>query len=434
MGGIPLKAVIDSHYNYMKDNIIAGLDIGSTSIRLVAGQRINEGDGEKLQIVGAVSVPAEGINRGIVNSIEDATSSISACLEKAERLIGVPLSSVWVSINDPHIKASRSRGVVAVGKSDGEISEDDIERAIEAARAMSVPPNYEILHVIPVKFTVDNQEDIKDPIGMSGVRLEVETLIIQGLSSQIKNLTKAIYRTGFDIEDLVLSPLAAAEAVLNNKQKELGVAIVNIGASTTGLAVYEEGELLHTAVLPVGSEHITSDVAIGLRCPINLAERIKIEYGSAKSDQFSKKDEIDVSELAKEEEIDDEIGLISRKYVAEIIEARVEEIFEKIDEELKKIDRSGMLPAGVFLVGGGSKLTDLVETAKRKLRLPVSLGNSRNINTIIDKVHDQEFLNALGLVVWGDHLSGSHRSKWPGGDTVGKTVDKMKKWFSSIIP
>jgi len=418
----------------MKEGIIVGLDIGSTAVRLVVGQRVNEGEGEKLQIIGAVSVPAQGINRGMVNSIEDATSSISACLEKAERLIGVPLNSVWVSINDPHIKAVKSRGVVAVGKSDGEISEDDVERAIEAARAMSVPPNYEILHVIPVKFTVDNQEDIKDPIGMSGIRLEVETLIIQGLSSQIKNLTKAIYRTGFDIEDLVLSPLAAAEAVINNKQKELGVALVNIGSSTTGLAVYEEGELLHTAIIPVGSEHITSDVAIGLRCPLNLAERIKKEYGSAKSDQFSKKDEVDVSELAKEEEVDDEIGLVSRKYIAEIIEARVEEIFEKVDEELKKIDRSGMLPAGVFLVGGGAKLADLVEIAKKKLRLPVCLGNTKNIDAVIDKVNDLEFLTALGLVVWGDHLAGGKRSKWPGGETIDKTVEKMKKWFSSLIP
>jgi len=418
----------------MKEGIIAGLDIGSTAVRLVVGQRVNQGEGGKLQIIGAVAVPAEGINRGMVNSIEDATSSISACLEKAERLIGVPLNSVWVSINDPHIKATKSRGVVAVGKSDGEISEDDIERAIEAARAMSVPPNYEILHVIPVKFTVDSQEDIKDPIGMSGVRLEVETLIIQGLSSQIKNLTKAIYRTGFDIEDLVLSPLAAAEAVINNKQKELGVALVNIGSSTTGLAVYEEGELLHTAVLPIGSEHITSDVAIGLRCPINLAERIKKEYGSAKSDQFSKKDEVDISELAKEEEVDDEIALVSRKYISEIIEARVEEIFEKVDEELKKIDRSGMLPAGVFLVGGGAKLADLVEIGKKKLRLPVCLGSTKNIDTVIDKVNDLEFLTALGLVVWGDHLVRGKRSKWPGGETIDKTVEKMKKWFSSLIP
>ena len=189
----------------MKNDIIAGLDIGSTAIRLVVGQIGRTAEDDPLQIIGAVTVPAQGINKGAVKSIEDVTSSISACLEKAERLIGVPIQSVWVGLNSPHMKCERSRGVVAIGKSDGEINQDDIERALEAARALSVPPNYEILHVIPVKFTVDNQEDIKDPIGMVGVRLEVETLIIQGLSSQIKNLTKAIYHTRLDIEDLVLS-------------------------------------------------------------------------------------------------------------------------------------------------------------------------------------------------------------------------------------
>ncbi|MEK7097319.1 MAG: cell division protein FtsA, partial [Patescibacteria group bacterium] len=333
----------------MRDDIIAGLDIGSNAIRLVVGQKIYSHSGPQLQIIGAVEVPSSGINRGAVNSIEDTTSAISACIEKAERLIGVPIESVWASINGPHIKCERSKGVVAVSKSDGEITEDDVARAIEAARALSVPPNYEILHVIPVKFTVDNQEDIKDPIGMTGIRLEVETLIIQGLSSQIKNLTKAIYRTGLEIEDLVSSPLAAAEAVVGPKQKELGAALVNIGSSTSSIAVFEEGEILHTAVIPIGSEHITSDVAIGLRCPINLAEKIKIEFGSAKPDQFGKKDEIDISELAEEEGLGSELKIISQKYVSEIIEARAEEIFEKIDNEFKKIERSGMLPAGVFL-------------------------------------------------------------------------------------
>jgi cell division protein FtsA len=245
----------------MKDNVIAGLDIGSTSIRLVVGQKIAGPTGEELQIIGAVSGPTAGVNRGIVNSIEEATSSISAVLEKAERLVGVPISRVWVSINDPHIKCERSKGVVAVGRSDGEINENDVNRAIEAARALAVPVNYEILHVIPIKFGVDNQSDVKDPIGMNGIRLEVETLIIQGLSTQIKNLTKAIYRTGLEIEDLIIAPLAAAEAVLSSKQKELGVALINLGSSTTSLAVYEERNLIHTAVLPIGAEHITADIA-----------------------------------------------------------------------------------------------------------------------------------------------------------------------------
>jgi len=417
----------------MKDDIIAGLDIGSTSIRLVIGQKIPGINGDELQIIGAVSVPTAGVSRGIVNSIEETTSSISAVLEKAERLVGIPITKAWVSINDPHIKAERSKGIVAVGRSDGEINENDVNRAIEAARALAVPVNYEILHVIPIKFSVDNQGDIKDPIGMNGIRLEVEVLIVQGLSTQIKNLTKAIYRTGLEIEDLVLAPLAAAEAVISSKQKELGVALVNLGSSTTSLAVYEERNLIHTAILPIGAEHITADIAIGLRCPINLAERIKKEYGSAMAENFPEKDEIDISELVKEEEINDDIDSISGKYVAEIISARVEEILEKVDNEFKKIDRSGMLPAGVIFVGGGAELDGLVELAKKKLRLPAAIGVAKNINVVIDKVRNPEFLTALGLVIWGSHTdvedtNNNFKKNFDG------LLNKTKGFFSKIMP
>ncbi len=421
----------------MKENIVAGLDVGSTSIRLVIGQQKNEEERHDLQIIGAVDVPAQGISKGAVKSIEDVTSSISECLEKGERMIGVPLESVWVVINSPNVKCEKSRGVVAVGRSDGEINQDDIERALEAARALSVPSNYEILHVIPIKFTVDNQDDIKDPIGMTGVRLEVETLIIQCLSSQIKNLTKSIFRTRLDIDDLVLSPLAAAEAVITDKQKELGSALVNIGSATTSLAVFEEGELLHTAVIPIGSEHITADVAIGLRCPISLAEKIKVRYGSSTPERFNKKDQIDISELAHEGDVEEGTKEISSKYLADIIEARVEEIFEKVDEEFKRIDRSGMLPGGVVLIGGGAKLDNIVDTAKKQLRLPVSMGENNNIQIIVDKVNEPEFLSALGLVAWANQTmepQSGFNFRLPKSDKVNQVFSKMKDWIKSLIP
>ena len=418
----------------MKDNVIAGLDIGSTSIRLVIGQQIAGPAGEELQIIGAVSVPTAGVNRGIVNSIEETTSSISACLEKAERLVGVPITRVWVSINDPYIKCERSKGVVAVGRSDGEINENDVNRAIEAARALAVPVNYEILHVIPIKFGVDNQGDVKDPIGMNGIRLEVETLIVQGLSTQIKNLTKAIYRTGLEIEDLVIAPLAAAEAVLSTKQKELGVALVNLGSSTTSLAIYEDRNLIHTAVLPIGAEHITADIAIGLRCPINLAERIKREHGTAVASEVDKKDEVDVSQLAKEEEVNDDISIISRKYLAEIISARVEEIFDKVDNEFKRIDRSGMLPAGVIFVGGGAELDGIVEASKKKLRLPAAVGAAKNINVVIDKVKSPEFLTALGLVIWGSHTEIVGGKNVDLKKNISGLLEKTKGLWNKIMP
>jgi cell division protein FtsA len=418
----------------MKEEIIAGLDVGSTAIRLVIGQKIDTPTGEELQIIGAVSSPTAGVNKGVVSSIEETTSSISACLEKAERLIGVPISSVWVSINDPHVKCERSKGVVAVSKGDGEINEIDVNRAIEAAQALAVPVNYEILHVIPISFTIDNQTDIKDPIGMSGIRLEVETLIIQGLSTQIKNLTKAIYRTGLEIESLVLSPLASAESVLSLKQKELGVALINIGSSTTSVAVYEERNLLHAAILPIGSEHITADIAIGLRCPINLAERIKREYGTCNPGMVDREEEVDVRNLVKEEDANDDIETVSRHYVAEIIEARVEEILDKVDNQLKFIDRSGMLPAGAVFVGSGAELEGLVDLAKRRLRLPASIGTPRNLNVVIDKVKSPEFMTALGLVIWGSNNAPTSQSGGGFKKISNNLLGKVKNIAKRIIP
>lgn len=420
----------------MRDDLIVGLDVGSTHVRLVAGQRKED----EFHVIGAVESPSSGVNKGIVNSIEDATSSISRCLEKAERLIGLPIVNAWVGISGAHIKAEKSKGVVAISRSDGEVTEDDINRTIEAARALSVPPNYEILHVIPTRYSVDNQTDIKDPLGMIGVRLEAETIIIQGLAAQIKNFTKAIYRTELNIEDLVLSHLAAAEAVLAPKQKELGAVLINIGSTTTGIAVFEEGELLHTAVLPIGSEHITADVAIGLRCPIHLAERIKLEYGSAVIKGHGD-DEVSITHLLEEEGLlgddDDEAQTISRKYVADIIEARVEEIMEKVDAELKKIERSGMLPAGAFVIGGGAKLPGIVEVTKRKLRIPACLGTNRTLVHTIDKVNDPVFLTALGLALWGHHVTERPRGRWQTNGTgrlLGSAVSTVGEWFKKLKP
>jgi len=413
---------------------VAGLDIGSASVRMVAGQVIEKNGGYVPQIIAAVETPSAGISKGVINSIEDATASISACLEKVERMIGAPVTSTWVGISGGHIINEESKGVIAVSKPDGEIKEQDVERAIEAARTVATPLNYEILHVIPRSFTVDGQASIKNPVGMTGVRLEVDAQIIQGLSSQIKNLTKCVYRTGLDIEDLVLSILATTEAVATKRQKELGVLVVNIGGATTSFAAFEEGDLLHSGTIPIGSDHITSDMAIGLRTSVDVAERVKREYGTALPRELTKKEEINLSELGGEEEI------VSHKYIAEIIEARVEELYERLDKELKKIGRSGMLPAGVVLTGSGAKLRGLVEVAKNKLRLPATLGYPMGIVSAMDKVNDLSFAAATGLVIWGTEMQ-----KWGGaksgfGDLlnrvgqVSKVGSGFKKWFKSLMP
>jgi len=411
----------------MRSEIITGLDLGSTAARVVVGQRDEAG---APKILAAIEVPSEGISRGTVMSVENATSSIAAAFEAAERVTGVPVDRVWVGISGDHIIFQKSKGVVAVAKPNGEIDDGDVERSIEASRAVATPPNFEILHVIPRTFSIDSQVNIRDPLGMSGVRLEVETQIIQGLSSHIKNLTKCIYRTGVDIEDVVFSILAASEAVTSPRQKELGVAVANIGRTSTELAVFEGGDVMHTAFLPLGGDHITSDVAIGLRTSLDAAEKIKLEHGTALPKDISKKDEINLGDYEPGENT-----LISKKYVAEIIEARVEEIFEKIDDELKKIGRSGLLPSGVVLVGSTAKLPGILDVAKRKLRLPVSLGYPQNVTSVVDKVNDVSFVPALGLVLWGnavyDERNGGFTSRFK---SIDKVTSQVKKWFKSLMP
>lgn len=408
------------------EEIIIGLDVGSSKIRVVVGQKTVNNLDKKIRIIGAVEQSAEGINKGVITNIEDAVSSVSAVLEKAERVTGLPIKKVWVGISGNYIISQPSRGVIAISRSNGEITEDDVERAIEAARNVSLPPNYEIVHVIPRNFIVDNQDNISDPVGMTGIRLEVEAQIIQGISSQIKNLTKCIYRTGRDIEDMVLSILAAGDAVLSSRQKELGVVLINIGAATTSLAVYEEGDVLHTASLPLGSDHITADIAIGLRINIDLAEKLKLEYGYACPKDIDRHEEITIKEAGSIHE-----NKVSRRYVAEIIEARVEEIFSKIDQELIKLERSGKLPAGAVLIGGGSELPQIIELAKKKLRLPASLGQAHNVESAVDKVNTLSYITAIGLVLWGGQFQankdiGNGKSIFRG---VGNVFKKMFNGF-----
>lgn len=412
-----------------REEIITGLDIGSSSIRVVVGQK-NPND-EKIHILGASETEAEGVSKGVVTSIEEAVTAISSSLEKVERMTGLPVEKAFVGISGTHINSQDSHGVIAVAKADGEIKEEDVERVIEAAQAVATPPNYEILHVIPRSFTVDNQRGIKDPIGMTGIRLEVDAQIIQGLSSQIKNLTKCVYRTGVDIEDLVLGVLAASESCLSKRQKELGVALINLGASTTSLVVFEEGDVLHTKILPIGAGHITNDIAIGLRTSIDLAEKIKLEYGSATPSEINKRDEINLGELEGGENT-----VISKKQVAEIIEARLEEIFKMVDKEFQKIDRSGLLPAGVVITGGGAKLPDLVEVAKKEFRLPASVGVPRDFISAIDKINDPTYTTAMGLIFWGLGLKekGGFNFSLPKFSSVSDVTKKMKDWFKSLMP
>ncbi len=413
-----------------KENYIVGLDIGTNSVRVV--QAKSDLQTGVLSVIGASEVQSTGLRRGVIIDIEEAVSCISSALEKCERMTGVPIASANVSVGGSHVSSLSSHGVIAVSRADGEITENDIIRCIDASQAISIPQNKEVLHVFPKNFTLDGQTGIKDPAGMSGIRLEVDTIIVQAGLPFIRNLSRAVMQAGLEVEDLVLAPCAAAEAVLSKRQKELGVCLVDLGAGTTSIAVYEEGDLLHTSVLPVGGMYITNDIAIGLRCSIETAEKVKLAFGHSNPKSVSKDEEIDLSKLDPSEE-----QSVGRQYVVDIMEARLEEIFSMVNNELKKISRDGKLPSGIVLTGGGAKLPGIAEFAKKHLRLPSSLGIPQNAKTIIDRVDDVSFATAVGLILWGGKFGGGSSGEM--GNVfknifTGQGLTKVRKWFKSFLP
>jgi len=409
-------------------DIITGLDIGTSAIRIVMAQRLPEG---RLKVIGAADSPAHGIARGSITSIEEAVSCISETIEKCERMTGINIDKMVVGMSGTHIKTVNSKGVVAVAKANEQVEDSDIERALEVAESTTTMPNYEVLYVLPISYNLDDQKGLKEPQGMSGVRLEVEAQVVMALSSQIKNLTKCIYRTGVDIEDIVFSVLATAEAILTQKQKELGVALVNIGSSTTSVLVFDEGNVLHSAVLPVGSGHITNDLAIGLKTSVDTAEAVKLDHAQAISESISKRDEIDLHKYSEEEK---KGSYVYKKDIAEIAEARMEEIFSLVNDELKKIDRDGKLPSGVVLTGGGAKMPLAIDLAKEVFSLPVFLGTPSGNNFPIDKLNDPEYTTALGLVLWADKNLEYKDGLFSNFSAIGQSTDKMRKWFKGLWP
>lgn len=418
-----------------KGDIIVGIDVGSSNIRTVIAQFFPEE--ETPRIIGVGVAPSAGLRRGVIVDLDEAVKSINESVEKAERNAGVAVKQATVSLGGNHIVSQDSKGVVAIGRADGEVEEDDIVRVINAAQAISVPANKEIVHIIPRGYSLDDQKNIKDPLGMNGVRLEVDAMIIEGSTPFIKNLTKCVEQAGIEVDGFALAPLAGARATLSRRQKELGVVLVDIGGGTTSLAVFEENDLVHTAILPIGGIHITNDLAIGLRTSIDVAEKIKLEYGNALPREISKKEDIDLGELDQNEE-----GVVSRYHVAEIIEARLEEIFLLVNKELKAIGRERLLPAGVVLVGGTSKLPGVVDLAKDILGLPAQAGFPIPLGGLVDKVDDPSFVTSVGLILWGNEKGysnrrgGGLRGKLVGNiaHNVGGTVDNMKKWFEKFLP
>jgi len=413
-----------------REHYVVGIDVGSSALRVVVAEAAgpDQEDGQP-KILAATEERADGIQKGVITDVEGAVKSLTRALDRAERIAGVPIEHAYVSINGSHIMSQNSRGVIAVSRADGEITPDDVARVINAAQAISMPSNREILHVLPQDFVVDGQKKIHDPVGMTAVRLEVETHIIEGSAPFIKNLTKVVNQAGVHVEDFVFAPLAAAQATLDKRQKELGVVLVDLGAGTTSLVAYEENYLLHTAVLPLGASHLTNDIAIGLRISIDVAEMVKQQHGTALASEVKASETILIE--------GDEQESVSRLEVANIISDRLDEIFSFVDKELKSIGRSGLLPAGVIFTGGGAHLPGVIEMAKKRLRLPARIGKPTPLHGLTDQTDDPAYVVAVGLVLWAleqeKKATGVGRSplQLP---NVGHTVTKIRGWLKTFMP
>jgi cell division protein FtsA len=411
-----------------KTKIVASLDIGSSKIRTVVG--IQEDPSSVLNIIGVGIAPSTGLRKGAVIDVEETINSISTSLEDAERMAGEPINHVFLGIGGNHIESINSKGVIAVSQAENEISEDDVDRVLEAAQAVTIPSNRRILRIIPKTFTVDEQKGIKYPVGMTGIRLEVETHIVTGFEPVIKNLEKCVLQSGVDIDDIIPACLASAEAVLSKRQKELGVVVVDIGCGGTSISVYEDGATLHTAVIPVGGENVTNDLAIGLRTSIDTADKLKIEYGSTIPEDVNDRETIDLSLLSK---IDTHV--VSKKQVAEIIQARYQEILVLVKEELARIHRDGMLPAGVILTGAGAKMSGVIDLARETLNLPAQIGFPTNYDGVVDKIDDPAYATAIGLLIWGSRFDNRHHGGLGlRGLNLKKGLSSIKGWFKNLMP
>lgn len=375
-----------------RDDIVIGLDIGTTSVQVVVARKLK--NQEAPQVVGWIEVPSRGVRRGVVVDIEEAAAVIREAFQKAISHAGIKYNEVIVGVGGSNIFARPSKGVVIVSRADREISREDIQRALVQAEAIPASPNREILHNLAKEWIIDGERWIKDPLGMSGVKLEVDTLIIECATPALKNLRKAINLAGIKIKEMVLSPLAASYAVLSPRQKELGTLTLDIGGSTTGMIIFEEGDIYHAAILGFGSAHATHDLVYGLQVDVDTAEKIKKLHGSALAESTSSRDMVDLKKVGGD-------SSIQRREIAVICEARFSEIFYAAQKELKKVGRASMLPGGVVLTGGGSKIPRLDKLAKKELGLPVSRGIAQKIMGPEEIIQDPVFATALGLIIWG---------------------------------
>lgn len=403
-----------------KDKIISAIDVGSSKITTVIATYLKE---EKLSVIGVSTTPSRGLKKGQVVDIDETVAAISESVDAAERMAGISIGSAFVSVGGAHIQSQNSKGVVAVSQPEGEINETDVARVVEAARAISLPSSREILHILPRDFVVDGQEGIKDPIGMTGVRLEVDTQIVTGSSTAIRNLGKCINEVGVDIQSVVFSGLASSEAVLSPTEKELGVILVDIGSGTTDIAIWVDGALSFSSVLPVGARNVTNDIAVGLRVSLESAEKIKlflsqkekpklaISMEDAPGPKGKSTDEMDLSHL----DLPEEVKKVSRKTLVDgIIKPRLLEIFTFVGMEIQKSGFGGMTPSGVVVTGGGALTVGVMESCRQRLAMPCRIGSPLEeikMTGLIEELESPSYSTSVGLILYGSKNMNASYSK-----------------------
>lgn len=417
-----------------RDKVLTAIDVGSSKITTVIASTLKE---EKLSVIGVSTIASRGLRKGQIVDIDETVSAISESVDAAERMSGVSVGNAFVSVGGAHISSQNSKGVVAVSQPEGEITFSDVDRVVEAAKAISLPSSREIIHVLPRDYVVDGQAGIKDPVGMTGVRLEVDTQIVTGATTAIRNLAKCINEVGVDIEGVVYAGLASSEAVLSPTEKELGVVLVDIGAGTTDVAIWVDGALSYSSVLPVGARNVTNDIAVGLRVSLESAERIKLFLSRKEKPKFGlpieeevpepktgkASDELDLSKL----NLPEDVKKISRKTLVDgIIKPRLLEIFTFIGLEIQKSGFGGMTPSGVVITGGGAETVGIVECCRQRLAMPcrtgAPFGMPQNnglaeeivISGLTDELESAQYSTAVGLIMWGAKNPGtSHLKKMP---------------------
>jgi cell division protein FtsA len=404
--------------------ILVGLDIGTTKICAIVGEVTPDG---AIDIIGIGTHPSKGLRKGVVVNIDATVASIKRAIEEAEHMGGCEITTVYTGIAGGHIKAFPSHGVVAVKEK--EVRQSDVDRVIDQAKAVAIPLDREVIHVLPQEFVIDDQDGVKEPVGMSGVRLEAKALVVTGAVSSAQNIVKCAQRTGLNVADIVLQPLASSLAVLSEDEKELGVCLVDVGGGTTDIAIYSNGAIVHTAVLSLGGNHLTNDVAVGLRTPTHEAERIKKTHGCAMASMVDKADTVEVPSVGGSGP-----RTIARSILAEIIEPRVEEIFMLVQHEIQRCGMEEGLASGVVITGGSTLLAGMPEIAEEVLGMPVRRGLPRGIGGLVDVVKSPQYATAVGLVMYGARqAAGSPYFKIREENVYRKVRHRMVKWLGEVF-